>query len=69
MRDKTKCRCSCRTVAVRVLIETGRVLARTRSGLDLSRVLSGRFRILDHFTVLDTACYLQLAIHGSEVNQ
>ena len=69
MRDKTKCRCSCRTVAVRVFIGTGRVLARTRSGLDLSRVLGGRSRILDQLAVLDTACDLQLAIHGSEVNQ
>ena len=58
MRDKTKCRCSCRTVAVRVLIGTGRVLARTRNELDLSRVLGGRFRILDRLTVLDTACDL-----------
>ena len=57
MRDKTKCRCSCRTVAVRVFIGTGRVLART-NGLDLSRVLGGRFRILDQLTVLDTACDL-----------
>ena len=58
MRDKTKCRCSCRTVAVRVFIGTGRVLARTRNELDLSRVLGGRFRILDQLTVLDTACDL-----------
>jgi len=58
MRDKTKCRCSCRTVAVRVFIGTGRVLARTRNGLDLSRDLGGRFRILDRLTVLDTACDL-----------
>lgn len=69
MRDKTKCRCSCRTVAVRVFIGTGRVLARTRSVLDLSRVLSGHFKILDQLTDLDTACDLILAIHGSAVNQ
>lgn len=69
MRGKIKCRCSCPTEAVRVFIGTGRVLARTRSVLDLSRVLSGNFRILDRLTDRDTACDLISAIHGSAVNQ
>jgi len=69
VRDRRGYRCSCQTGAVQVWTGIGRVLARTRTGLDLSLVLSGCFGMLNSLSAPYTPCAQLLKIHGSAVNQ